>query len=376
MRKAVIGGTATILVIVAVGGGLIVFGGLGGNAETQPIASAATDTQSDATMGAVAALGRIEPESEIIELGASAMDRLERLTVKEGQFVKKDEILGHLEGYEERVAEEKQIAAQLEEARRLHAAETDLGAAEIGAARIRLQQIREIYPLRIKAQAAKIKNLEVALANNRDIHKSRTRLLDRKAGSRRAADDQKTVVLQNEADLISARAELARLRTEMKLEQRLEQTRLSRAEAALLRAHAAIAIDSLESQLRVSQARTRRATVRAPLTGQILNIRTRPGERIAEKPILQMGNTEIMHAVAEVYETDIGRVKLGQTATVASPAFPKKLSGRVVDIGNLIFKNDILNIDPTADADARVVEVRIALDESHHARKLTNRPSM
>jgi HlyD family secretion protein len=40
-------------------------------------------------------------------------------------------------------------------------------------------------------------------------------------------------------------------------------------------------------------------------------------------------------------------------------------------VGNLIFKNDVLNIDPTADVDSRVVEVRIQLDDSRAAAKLT-----
>jgi HlyD family secretion protein len=33
------------------------------------------------------------------------------------------------------------------------------------------------------------------------------------------------------------------------------------------------------------------------------------------------------------------------------------LGSNVVRIGNLIFKNDVLNVDPAARADARVIEV-------------------
>ena len=79
-----------------------------------------------------------------------------------------------------------------------------------------------------------------------------------------------------------------------------------------------------------------------------------------------------MHAVAEVYETDIRRIALGQAATVSSPALAQPLDGRVVTIGNLIFKNDVLSIDPAAKVDARVVEVRIRLDDGEAARNLTN----
>ena len=48
------------------------------------------------------------------------------------------------------------------------------------------------------------------------------------------------------------------------------------------------------------------------------------------------------------------------------------LTGRVVDIGWMVFKNDVLNVDPAARADARVVEVRIELDNAEQAQRLTN----
>jgi signal transduction histidine kinase len=88
--------------------------------------------------------------------------------------------------------------------------------------------------------------------------------------------------------------------------------------------------------------------------------------------MLTMGDTSKMQAVAEVYETDISRVRLGQTATVSSRALTNPLTGRVVRIGSMIFKNDVLNVDPAARADARVVEVWIELDDPAPAAQLTN----
>jgi HlyD family secretion protein len=38
----------------------------------------------------------------------------------------------------------------------------------------------------------------------------------------------------------------------------------------------------------------------------------------------------------------------------------------------MIFKNDVLNIDPAAKIDARVVEVRVRLDDSASVANLTN----
>jgi len=79
-----------------------------------------------------------------------------------------------------------------------------------------------------------------------------------------------------------------------------------------------------------------------------------------------------MYAVAEVYETDIGRVKVGQRATVSSPAFEGALAGVVDRIGMQVAKQDVLATDPVARTDSRVVEVRVKLDESARAAALSN----
>jgi HlyD family secretion protein len=79
-----------------------------------------------------------------------------------------------------------------------------------------------------------------------------------------------------------------------------------------------------------------------------------------------------MYAVAEVYETDIGLVRVGQKGRVTSPVLSEALTGTVEQIGNMIAKNDILDVDPTANTDARVVEVKIRLDNSAPAARLIN----
>lgn len=114
------------------------------------------------------------------------------------------------------------------------------------------------------------------------------------------------------------------------------------------------------------------STVRAPIEGRVLEIHTRAGERVGPDGVAEMGATQTMYAVAEVYETDIARVRVGQRAQVRSPALPRPLSGRVERIGLKIDKKDVLSTDPVADADARVVEVHVRLDDSAAAAALTN----
>ena len=78
-----------------------------------------------------------------------------------------------------------------------------------------------------------------------------------------------------------------------------------------------------------------------------------------------------MYAIAEVYETDISRVREGQQATITSPALPAPLTGRVEKVGLQVGKMDILDADPVAKTDARVVEVKIRLDDAPDSPLLT-----
>jgi HlyD family secretion protein len=79
-----------------------------------------------------------------------------------------------------------------------------------------------------------------------------------------------------------------------------------------------------------------------------------------------------MYAIAEVYETDVRRIKVGQRARVSSPALEAPLEGVVERVGMKIGKLDALSTDPAARTDARVVEVEIRLDDSEPVKNLTN----
>ncbi len=131
-----------------------------------------------------------------------------------------------------------------------------------------------------------------------------------------------------------------------------------------------------QATARQAQAELAEAYVRAPNAGEILKVRTRAGESPSDKGIVEMGQTSQMVAVAEVYESDVRKIRVGQTATIASEAgaFGQSLRGTVSYIGLQIGKQDVLNTDPAADADSRVVEVKIAIDptDSHTVSGLTN----
>ena len=110
--------------------------------------------------------------------------------------------------------------------------------------------------------------------------------------------------------------------------------------------------------------------LRAPIDGTVLRITAYPGERPGDAGILELGATDRMEAVAEVYESDIDRVRVGQPVTLLSEngGFSGSLQARVLRISPQVRQRQVLSTDPTGDADARVVEVRLALDPEAAAR--------
>ncbi len=117
-------------------------------------------------------------------------------------------------------------------------------------------------------------------------------------------------------------------------------------------------------QLAKTEADLVNTELRAPIDGTVLRLISRVGERPGDDGILELGASDRMEVVAEVYESDIGRVSQGQEALITSEngGFSGTLRGRVIRIRPQVRQREVLSTDPTGDADARVVEVRLALD--------------
>ncbi len=106
------------------------------------------------------------------------------------------------------------------------------------------------------------------------------------------------------------------------------------------------------------------AELKSPINGTILRINSREGERPGTDGVLEVGSNQDMQAVIEVYESDINRIKLSQQVLMISEngGFSGNLFGEVVQISPQVRQRKVLSTDPTGDADARIVEVRVNLD--------------
>lgn len=142
---------------------------------------------------------------------------------------------------------------------------------------------------------------------------------------------------------------------------------LSRYETGSKTAQADIAVaeanlDAAQTDLARVQQDLERAYVRAPVRGRVLDINVQVGERPPSGGMIDLGDTSRMTVQAEVYQTLIGRVTIGDPVTISADALETELQGVVSAIGLEIGRQSITSSDPAANTDARVVDVIVVLD--------------
>ena len=121
-------------------------------------------------------------------------------------------------------------------------------------------------------------------------------------------------------------------------------------------------ITEAQASLEVATQKLEDTIIRAPFAGTVLDILTRQGERASDKGIMTFANLSAMDVRAEVFESDIARIKMGQKAEIFLPQQIMPVRGVVYHIGFMVRGNDVNDTDPLADRDNRVVSVRIAVE--------------
>lgn len=320
----------------------------------------------------ITAIGRIEPNGEVVRIGGVLNERIGQLFVHEGQKIQKGAVLAYLENHDEQLAQKNSAASQLEETQARLATESSSGASRIQEAKSRIDQIDRPQLLEIAAQKASVKRVQAEFETAQKELKRFQYLRQQGAVSDQTLSDKTLGFQSKKEELAHEQATFLKLEQARTTNLQNAKIQLHSAEADLKRTQSQIQVESAHRNLELAEVRLKRTIIRAPHSGQILKVFAHEGESISEKGILELGNTQTMNAVAEVYETDISRVKVGQTATITGRAITGKLKGIVQQVGLSVYKNDVLNTDPAAKTDARVVEVKIRLIDSQLVSGLTN----
>ncbi|MEE3719438.1 ABC exporter membrane fusion protein [Tumidithrix elongata RA019] len=355
-----------LVAIASLSVGAIGYVAIGNRATPPPISQVPLKVET------VSALGRLEPDGEVIQVFApTSLDgaRVESLKVTHGQQIRKGEAIAFLDTYARREATfreaQEQVAVALS---RLRQVEAGAKSGQIRAQARVVDRLQIELQTESATQEAAIARLEAEL-RNAELEGQRYQYLQTEGAVSASLRDSKRLTADTaQQRLQEAQAELSRIR-------RSRQQQVAEAQATLdqIAEVRPVDVDVAKAQVAQAEAGLARAKaeldlaiVRSPQDGQVLKIHTRAGELVGSKGVISLGQTRRMVAVAEVYELDISRIRIGQSAIVTSKnnAFPDLLRGKVVEVGLEINKKDVLNTDPAAQFDARVVEVKVLLDEA------------
>ncbi|HEY1794415.1 MAG TPA: HlyD family efflux transporter periplasmic adaptor subunit [Opitutaceae bacterium] len=119
-----------------------------------------------------------------------------------------------------------------------------------------------------------------------------------------------------------------------------------------------------EAALKAARAQLAAAQVRSPIAARVLKVFARPGATVGAGPLFKLGDTSTMVVIAEIFDADALKVKVGQRATVSSAALPAKMEGTVTGVSSIVYRNSIESIDPNDTTPAHIVEATIRMDEA------------
>jgi len=333
----------------------------------------------------IVALGQLKPSGEIIQLSVpNAEDsRVNQLLVAEGDFVVADQVIAVLQGFErrERDLQAAENTVELHQAKLNQLLAGEGKRSEVAAKEAVIAELQAQRRNQSLENEAAIASAQAELTRAQITQKRNITLVREGALSRAQLDQSSEALAMAQAALVSRQAQLNNgLQT---LSEQIEQERSLLANLSEVRptdvAVAQVELEQAGIAVAQRQADLEETQVRVPVGGQILRINTRVGERVdTDEGIIELGNTQQMMAVAEIYETDVTRVAAGQAATVTSEygGFEGSLRATVDHVGLQIGARGLSDgsTNPTTDENQRVVEARLQIhpDDSDKVATLTN----
>jgi HlyD family secretion protein len=292
----------------------------------------------------VTASGEVKPKN-YINIGANAIGILTKILVKEGEHVRRGQLVARIEN----IQPEAQVASQTAS---VSSAEADSNAAEAGL---------KVSDENMRTQQALIDHSQADLEHAKLDFDRAKELFNEKLLAKQDFDTRK-------ATYDAAAAALNE-----------QQTRLAQARSAREQTAAQLAA----TQRRVAQAKAVLAQYSdmlhkydsfAPLDGVVTNLPVREGETVvpgqtnlAGSNIMTIADMSLITAEVKVDETDIVSVSLGQKADITIDAIPNKtFKGHVIEIGDTaILRSTGLAASQSAvsSQEAKDFKVVVAMDD-------------
>jgi HlyD family secretion protein len=287
----------------------------------------------------VSCLGRLLPGGRILQVAAPSRAMIRDLLVRRGQWVEQGEILARLRDHARETAllhqAEKEVAVAVSELDRVRAGE------KVGT---------------IEAQQAAVVRQETILRNEDAQYERNRKLFEKRLISGKDIEEAQTRRDTARESLLYEKQHLRSLKDIRKEDLALAASKVEATESARK-----VAVENVELNL-----------IRAPVSGRVLEIYAFPGEAVPERGLLELGSGRDMLVEAEVYVSDIGRVRVGAPAFISGDGFPGNLKGEVVEIVPMVTRSALMPTDPLAFSDLRIVKVWIRLEDSNPVAHLGN----
>ncbi|OUL20467.1 ABC exporter membrane fusion protein [Nostoc sp. 106C] len=328
----------------------------------------------------VTALGRLQPKGEVIKLSATVStqgSRVEQLLVKEGDKVKKNQVIAILDSRDHLQAALKEVQEQVKVAQaNLAKIQAGVKRSEIVAQQAAIARITAERKGNIASQIATVASLQAQVKNAATEDNRYQQLYQQGAVSASQKDSKRLVLESARKSLQEAQAQLEQIQSAS--QQQIKEATANLEQISEVRsvdvAAAKAEVNRAEAAMNLAKANLQQAYVRSSQDGQVFEIHSRPGEIVSDDGIANIGQTNQMYAVAEVYESDISKVHPGQQVRVVNEFLPHELQGKVDWVGLQVRRQNVINTDPSSNIDGRVIEVHVRLDSnsSQKAAKFTN----
>jgi HlyD family secretion protein len=351
-----------------------------GISQSRPTSKPSELAEPAPTIRQITALGRIEPATEVVKISVPATlsnDRVANLLVQRGDRVKAGQVIAIMDSQNrlQNALLEAQAQVKVSQAE-LAKVQAGAKSGEISAQKAEIVRLQQQLKGEIATQQATIARWQ-AEARTANTDYNRYSSLYQQGAIAALELDQKRLAretAQAQLNEASARQE----QSANTLQEQIRQGRATLDKIAEVRPVdievAQAGIDKEMAAVKKAKGDLAEAYIRAPTAGQILDIYTKPGEVVGSEGIVELGQTNQMQAVAEIYQTDIGKVRQGQQAIITSESFSEQLRGTVQLIGLQVIQQEVNSGEPGENLDRKVIQVRIRLnpEDSQRVANLTN----